>query len=401
LAAAADDGPTGVMIVDDSAIFRSIIQRIVEAEPGFRVLGTARDGQIAVERCREWQPDIITLDVEMPNLSGLEALPRLLEARKGVSVIMVSSLTRRGAGETVQALMTGAVDYITKPSATAGAPDAALNELRESLLPKLRALKARGKRPSGAPTVMSASRKGAARARDAGPASPREAAALSPREGAPPSPRPPVSKGSGAPSRLPVVIGIGSSTGGPVALAELLAALPDNFSLPVVIAQHMPEVFTRLLAERLSDVSPFKVREAVAGEILRPGEVWIAPGNQHMTIEADAARKLRIALNSNAPVNSCRPSIDVLFESIARACGAESLGIVLTGMGHDGRNGARAIRDAGGQVLAQDEASSVVWGIPGAVVNAGLANGVHPLKELPLQILTRLRRASGSLRAAT
>jgi two-component system chemotaxis response regulator CheB len=186
-----------------------------------------------------------------------------------------------------------------------------------------------------------------------------------------------------------------------VALAELLGALPEDFALPVVIAQHMPEVFTRLLAERLSDVSPFKVREAVAGEMLRQREVWIAPGNHHMIVEADAARRLRIAINSEAPVNSCRPSIDVLFASIARACGAESLGVVLTGMGHDGREGARAIREAGGQVLAQDEASSVVWGIPGAVVNAGLASGVHPLKELPLQIVSRVRGAPGSLRATT
>jgi two-component system chemotaxis response regulator CheB len=381
------------MVVDDSAIFRSIIQRIVEAEPGFRVVGTARDGQIAVERCREWQPDIITLDVEMPNLSGLEALPRLLEARKGVSVIMVSSLTRRGASETVQALMTGAVDYITKPSATAGAPDAALNELRESLLPKLRGIKGRGKRPSGAPTALSTNRKGAAPVREAAPSSRLE--------GAPASPRPPAPKNAGAPVRAPLLLGIGSSTGGPVALAELLGALPEDFALPVVIAQHMPEVFTRLLAERLSDVSPFKVREAVAGEMLRQREVWIAPGNHHMIVEADAARRLRIAINSEAPVNSCRPSIDVLFASIARACGAESLGVVLTGMGHDGREGARAIREAGGQVLAQDEASSVVWGIPGAVVNAGLASGVHPLKELPLQIVSRVRGAPGSLRATT
>ena len=198
---------------------------------------------------------------------------------------------------------------------------------------------------------------------------------------------------------LPRLLAIGSSTGGPVALAELLKGLPQGFPLPIVIAQHMPEVFTRLLAERLSDVSHFKVREAVAGESLRPGEAWIAPGNLHMTVEAEGRSKLIIGVNSGPPVNSCRPSIDILFDSVAKACGPEALALALTGMGHDGRDGARAIRNAGGQVLAQDEASSVVWGIPGAVVAAGLAHGVYPLASLAGQLWARVQVMPNKRRA--
>jgi two-component system, chemotaxis family, protein-glutamate methylesterase/glutaminase len=406
LAAPANNAPVGVLIVDDSSLIRMILQRIIEAEPGFKVLGTARDGQIAVERCRELKPDIITLDVEMPNMSGLEALPLLLEAHRSAAVVMISSLTSRGAKETIDALLHGAADYITKPTA-AGPGDAAISELSATLVPKLKALAERTRRaPAGGTAVSIPSAAGAGLSLPSAARLPSTPSAVKP-----PSSRvsrePPVrapAHGSEPVtirgSRLaPRLLAIGSSTGGPVALAELLTGLPGDFPLPILIAQHMPEVFTRLLAERLSEVSQFKVREGVAGEILRPGEAWIAPGNQHMTIEADGPGKLRLALSSGPPVNSCRPSIDVLFESVAKACGPETLALALTGMGHDGRDGARAIRQAGGQVLAQDEASSVVWGIPGAVVGAGLATGVFALKDLAGQVWARLQVAPIKQRA--
>jgi two-component system chemotaxis response regulator CheB len=411
LAAPANTAVASVLIVDDSALVRMVLQRIIEAEPGFKVVGTARDGQIAIERCRELKPDIITLDVEMPNMSGLQALPRLLEAHRSASVVMISSLTSRGAKETVDALLHGAADYITKPT-SANAGENALAELSAALVPKLRALAERARRstlgnpvittPSASPSGIRVSHPPAPRVAlnsvDPGPRVPLISIEPGPRASAQRTSEPSATRIGRV---TPKLLAIGSSTGGPVALAELLTALPSDFALPIVIAQHMPEVFTRLLAERLSDVTKFNVREAIAGEVLRPREAWIAPGNQHMTVEADGTGALRLAVNSGPPVNSCRPSIDVLFDSVAKACGAETLALALTGMGHDGRDGARAIRQAGGHVLAQDEASSVVWGIPGAVVAAGLAAGVYPLKDLAGQIWARLQAAPTKQRAGS
>jgi two-component system, chemotaxis family, protein-glutamate methylesterase/glutaminase len=400
LAPTANSPSASVLIVDDSALIRMVLQRIIEAEPGFKVVGTARDGQIAIERCRELKPDIITLDVEMPNMSGLEALPRLLEAHRSASVVMISSLTSRGAKETVDALLHGAADYITKPS-SAGGGESALTELSAALVPKLRALAERARRSTSGNPIISVPAGSPPSAPMTAPPSQRMSAHSKepgPRASVPHSSEPISLRITRA---APRILAIGSSTGGPVALAELLKALPSDFSLPIVIAQHMPEVFTRLLAERLSDVCKLNVREAIAGEVLRSREAWIAPGNQHMTVETDAAGTARLAVSSGPPVNSCRPSIDVLFASVAKAYGGETLALALTGMGHDGREGARAMRQAGGQVLAQDEATSVVWGIPGAIVAAGIATGVYPLQELAGQIWARLQTAPVKQRAGS
>ena len=395
------------MVVDDSATVRTLLQRIIEAEPGFKVIATARDGQLAVERCKELKPDIVTLDVEMPNMSGLEALPRLLEVHRSVGVLMCSSLTSRGAKETVEALLHGALDYITKPAGT-GSYEESMNQFRSAIVPKLKALASRKRsvaplsplsvaRPTPSvdkPASLRTAERTSLRPKESSVRTP-ERISLRPKENSVRTPE----RTSLRPTRRPRILALGSSTGGPVALSEMLQGLPASFPLPIVIAQHMPEIFTRLLAERLSDVSKFKVREAVAGEVLRAGEAWIAPGNFHMTVETNASQQLSIGINSGTPVNSCRPSIDVLFESVAKCCGGDVICALLTGMGHDGRDGAKAIRQAGGQVLAQDEASSVVWGIPGAVVSAGLASGVYPLKQLPDQIMARLQYASVNVRS--
>jgi two-component system, chemotaxis family, protein-glutamate methylesterase/glutaminase len=386
-----------VLIVDDSAVVRSVIQRIIEREPGFQVVGTARDGQMAIERCRELRPDIVTLDVEMPVLDGLGALPGLLECNRDLSVLMVSSLTVRGAKETIDALMKGAFDYIAKPS-QAESREEALAQFSALLVPKLRAMADRKRFSMPVIRVLGGSI--APRPNRASlPVRPVESRVLLPPRNslAPRSEsmrsgeRQPLVRDSVPVRSEPRVLAIGSSTGGPAALSTILCALPSDFSLPILIAQHMPETFTRLLAERLSEVSRFNVREAVAGEQLRPGEAWIAPGNHHVTVARTAGDKLILSLNSDPPVNCCRPSIDVLFQSLAESAGRHTLAVILTGMGHDGRDGASAIRTAGGLVLAQDEASSVVWGMPGAVVTAGLANGVYPLDQMAGELAQRAR----------
>lgn len=396
-----------VLIVDDSAVVRSVLQRIIEREPGFQVIGTARDGQMAIERCRELRPDVVTLDVEMPVLDGLGALPGLLACDRELAVIMVSSLTVRGARETIDALMKGAVDYITKPS-LAESREEALAQLSSVLVPKLRALAER--RRFSVPVIrMAGASLSPGAARPSLPARAAEARVLLPPRGSL-SPaadslrageRPATARESLLTRAEPRVLAIGSSTGGPAALAQILGSLPSDFALPIVIAQHMPETFTRLLAERLTEVSRFNVREALPGEQLRPGEAWVAPGNHHLTVVRAGAEKLALSLNSEPPVNSCRPSIDVLFGSLAEVAGRHTLALILTGMGHDGRDGAAAIRKAGGLILAQDEASSVVWGMPGAVVSAGLAQGVYPLDQLAGELGQRARAGRALARAGS
>lgn len=392
-----------VLIVDDSAVVRSVLQRIIEREPGFQVVGTARDGQMAIERCRELRPDVVTLDVEMPVLDGLGALPGLLACDRNLAVIMISSLTVRGARETIDALMKGALDYITKPS-QAESREEALAQFSSVLVPKLRALAERKRFSVPAIKMVGGSLAPAA----AQPSLPARAAEprilLPPRSSLTPS----VESLRAAPPREslltrpePRVLAIGSSTGGPAALAQILGNLPSDFALPILIAQHMPETFTRLLAERLTEVSRFNVREALPGEPLRPGQAWVAPGNHHLTVVRAGAEKLALSLNSDPPVNCCRPSIDVLFTSLAEVAGRHTLAVILTGMGHDGRDGAAALRKAGGLVLAQDEASSVVWGMPGAVVSAGLAQGVYPLDQLASELGQRARAGRALARAGS
>jgi two-component system chemotaxis response regulator CheB len=295
----------------------------------------------------------VILDVEMPELDGLAALAEIRKTHRRLPVIMFSARTERGAAATLDALALGATDYFTKP-ATEGI-DASLAIIRTQLIPKIKAHSG-GTVASATPT--------------------------------PKTPAPSVRKPSGDIR----VVAIGASTGGPNALTEIFARLPADMPAPIVMVQHMPPMFTRLLAERLTAQSKIRVQEASNGVVLQPGQAWIAPGDFHMAVIRDGTQR-RLVLNQDPPENSCRPAVDVLFRSVASAFGADCLGVILTGMGADGLRGCEALREAGGQILVQDEATSVVWGMPGCVARANLADRVMPLALIADEIVARVKRA--------
>lgn len=354
-----------VLVVDDSAVVRGLVARWIEADPRLALAATCSDGEQGVKRARELQPDLVVLDVEMPRMDGLTALPLILKAAPRARVVMASTLTHKGAQVTMQALSLGAADFAPKPdtSRMGGA-----ESYRVELLDKLAVLA-----PRYAPQrAASASPATAAPARVATGGN---VAAASGRE---------------LPARIDL-LAIGSSTGGPQALRQVIGAIPASIRMPVVIAQHMPKVFTAILAEHLSREG-LPAREAGDGEALKPGHVYVAPGDYHMTVEGTPGN-FRAKLDQNPPINFCRPSVDPLFESCAKAAGRHLLALVLTGMGSDGRNGARHIREAGGGTIVQDQASSVVWGMPGAVFEAGLADLVLPLNQIGPDLARRLTGA--------
>jgi two-component system chemotaxis response regulator CheB len=318
---------------------------------------------------------------------------------------MFSTLTSRGAATTIEALSAGASDYLTKPEGASSLQES-MERLRLDLVPRVKAL-ARVRKPQGAPPsapVAPAARISTTTAtRETRPPAMNPASALStaPHVARPPLPTyrpteikewPESGRGLSRPADLLV---IGVSTGGPNALARLMPNLPATLSVPVLIVQHMPPLFTRMLAERLDASCPLKVREAEAGAPLLPGEVWVARGDWHMEVARQGTR-LILREHQGPPVNSCRPAVDILFESAMKACGGSVVSVVLTGMGQDGMKGARAIREAGGLVLAQDEDSSVVWGMPGAVAMAGIADAVLPLDAMAARVLQALRPARAS-----
>ncbi|MDI7775419.1 chemotaxis response regulator protein-glutamate methylesterase [Asticcacaulis sp. EMRT-3] len=370
--------PLKIMIVDDSAVVRGLISRWLEQEPDMVLAGLAIDGAKGVEKVREIQPDVLILDIEMPNMGGLEALPKLLAAKPGLKVLMASTLTTRGANVTLRALELGAADYIPKPdSSRIGGADG----FRSELLTKIRALCGRTRSwplPPGAGTVERAPQveKPAALERP----SPAPA-------GFTPAPRPiitpaaPVLRArSGGPKRIDALV-VGASTGGPPALRAFLLGLGPDWKLPVLIVQHMPATFTAILAEHLDKALPQRVVEAKDGMNIESRTIYIAPGDFHMTIKGPLGLPT-LKLDQGPQVNWCRPAVDPLFRSAAEVYGNHALGVVLTGMGHDGRDGAQALVNVNGSVLVQDEASSVVWGMPGAVAEAGLAELIKPIPGL-------------------
>lgn len=340
-----------VLIIDDSAVVRGLVSRWIEADSRLQVAATCADGEIGVRKAAELQPDIVVLDIEMPRMDGLTALPQILKACPKAKVVMASTLTLKGGEITMRALSLGAADYAPKPEAgrVAGA-----EAYRKELLDKLVALSPRSAGVAPRPAAVR-------------PATPR-----------------PV-----APARKPSLIAIGSSTGGPQALREVIAALPHDIKVPIVITQHMPKLFTAILAEHLSKLG-MPAAEAKEGEPLRPGRIYLAPGDFHMTLRS-ANGVISTHIDQSPPVNFCRPAVDPLFNSCAKVAGNGVLAVVLTGMGHDGRDGARTIREAGGQVIAQDQASSVVWGMPGAVAEAGLADQILSLKDIGPELSRRLK----------
>lgn len=358
-----------VMIVDDSLVVRRLVEDSLHEVPGVAVVGTAANGKIALAKLDELQPDVVTLDVEMPELDGLATLKRLKQQRPKTHVIMFSSLTGPSAASTLEALASGASDFVQKPTGTGGM-NATRERIRGELVPKIRALCAPG--AGGAP--------------GAGPglrpllgAPARVMSGLIPRSVTMPLP---IMAGAMITGGL---VAIGVSTGGPAALHALLSDLPANLGAPVLIVQHMPAAFSGLLAKRLAGVARVPVLEAVHGTVIAPGKVWIAPGDHHLAIARRGAQ-LVLEISQGPPEHSCRPSVDVLFRSVAAEVGARTVAVVLTGMGQDGLDGCKQIHAAGGTVLVQDAASSVVWGMPGAVARAGLADRVVPLAEMPAAI---------------
>jgi two-component system chemotaxis response regulator CheB len=350
---------TRVMVVDDSAVVRGFIVRILESDPSIEVLATCSNGQTAVNQAARIRPDIVILDIEMPVMDGLTALPKILAADPGTRIIMASTLTQKNAEISLEALARGATDYIPKPSASQ------LNgsdNFKRDLLGKIAAL---GRRAgvSAQPDIFAK-----ASAKPVEPAFGLRNATL----------------------RDPGILAIGSSTGGPQALLALVKALPAEINVPIVIAQHMPATFTTVLAQHLGRASGRPSSEAANGEALAPGRIYLAPGDFHFEIAREGLH-LKARLSKTPPENFCRPSVNPLFRSVAQAFGAQSVSVTLTGMGSDGLEGARAIAYAGGAVIAQDEATSVVWGMPGAIANAGLCSAVLPLSAISPYLGTLFR----------
>ncbi len=347
-----------ILVVDDSVVIRRLITQALEQVKDVEVVGVASNGKIALERIEQWHPDVVTLDIEMPEMNGLETLQRMRRLYPEVRVIMFSTLTARGAAVTIEALTLGADDYVTKVS-NEGSLDRSMARLREELVPKVRQFFRRPGEERPAEKRVVETRVEGGRASSIVPS---------------------------AAKAQPRVLAIGVSTGGPAALAAILPALPASFPLPVLIVQHMPAMFTRLLAERLNSICQMPVAEASLGEAVEAGKMLIGPGDFHLKVVGDRGA-VRVSLDQAAPLNSCRPAVDALFESVAAVYGGAAVAVVLTGMGRDGLKGAQVLRAQGATILAQDEATSVVWGMPGAVTKAGAADRVLPLDRVVPEIL--------------
>ncbi|GLY13980.1 chemotaxis response regulator protein-glutamate methylesterase [Kineosporia sp. NBRC 101677] len=356
-----------VLIVDDSVVIRRLIKEILDADPRIEVVGVAHNGQVAIGKVEELKPDAVTMDIEMPVMNGVDAVRALRKTHPRLPIVMFSTLTERGASATMDALAAGASDYVTKP-ANVGSVMESRKNISEQLVPKLVAL-------TGARKVV-----GVARAPM-------------------PPPQPPAgqSRASGTTRRTQPfgLLAIGSSTGGPDALATVLSALPGELPVPVVITQHMPPVFTKMLAQRLNSTCKLSISEAAEGDSVERGKVLIAPGGLHMELKTRGTGVF-VHLSDAPPENFCRPAVDVMFRSVAAVYRNRVLAVVLTGMGKDGALGAGVIRAAGGEVFAQDEATSVVWGMPGATVMAGQADRVLPLEQMAGTVTSALSANQGA-----
>ena len=349
-----------VLVVDDSVVIRRLVTHALEQDPLLEVVGAASNGAIALQRIVQLAPDVLTLDIEMPEMDGLTTLRHVRKDFPQLRVIMFSTLTERGAAVTLEALSLGADDYVAKAS-NEGSLDQSMARLRQELIPKVKQffLLPWQSRPAAGNAP--------ARAWVAEP-SPRNTSAV------------PVGKVA------PKVLAIGVSTGGPTALGALLPELPAAFPLPVLLVQHMPPLFTRLLAERLNATCKLSVEEAHDGSVPEVGKILVAPGDFHMKVAAGPGGATAF-LDRTPPQNSCRPAVDALFSSIGEVYGGAAIVVMLTGMGQDGLRGTEILRAQGASVIAQDEATSVVWGMPGAVVNAGLADRVLPLDQIAREIV--------------
>jgi len=345
-----------VLVVDDSAVVRRLVTTSLTLDTEIEVAGVAVNGREAIELVESLEPDAVTLDIEMPILDGLGALAEIRKRRPHLPVIMFSTLTEKGATKTLEALSLGASDFVTKPSNTTSMVES-MTSVREQLIPKLKAL-------VGARRIV-----GPGRVKPTPPPAPVRVAEPS--------------------GRTPEVLLVGCSTGGPDALSRVLEGLPGTLPVPVLVVQHMPPLFTTMFAERLNRVSALTVREAVEGDVPKAGEVLIAPGGMHLRVRRSAG-VVRGHLDEGPPENFCRPAVDALFRSAAEVYGGAAVALILTGMGSDGLIGCRLLAEAGARVVVQDEQSSVVWGMPGAVATAGLAHEVLPLDDIAGKIVSVL-----------
>jgi two-component system chemotaxis response regulator CheB len=355
-----------VMVVDDSVVVRGLVSRWIEEEPGLALAGSLRNGRDAVDQVERINPDVVILDIEMPELDGISALPLLLAKKRDLVVIMASTLTRHNAEVSLKALSLGAADYIPKPETNRGVTTSA--SFRRDLIEKIRELAGRRRRrrvPSAAPAAPPPVHPAPARAHEA-------AAPIKLRPFAPTAPR---------------VLVIGSSTGGPQALTAVIANMRGLLPrVPVLITQHMPPTFTTILAEHIARAAASKAHEGIDGEPVAPGTIYIAPGGKHMqAVKRDHG--VVIALDDGPLVNFCKPAVDPLFRSAAAVWGPAVLAVVLTGMGSDGAKGGAEIVAHGGSVIAQDEATSVVWGMPGAAAHAGICSAVLPLDQIAPKLM--------------
>ncbi len=366
----ATDSPTPVrvMVCDDSLTIRGAIARILDSDPAIRVVARAVNGRAAIEELARTPVDVVVLDIEMPVLDGLAALPLLLKADPQLRVIMASTLTTRGADIAMRALRLGAADYVPKPSAIGSAGD---DTFARELIEKVKGLARLRRRAAAAMLSPAGARAGATPVATRAPS---PAVRLLP------------------PAMLPArLLAIGSSTGGPQALFTLVQGLGETLSVPVVLTQHMPKTFTPILAEHITKLHGLPCAEAKHGEVLQPGRIYLAPGDRHLMVERGAGG-LQAKLTDDPPENFCRPSVDPMLRTAAAACDGRVLVAMLTGMGHDGLAGTRRIIEAGGTAIAQDEATSVVWGMPGAVAQAGLCHAVLPLPDIAAKLRALLGR---------
>lgn len=372
------------MLVDDAVVVRHVLTETLSKDPGLEVVGTASDGKIALELLPTFKPDVVVLDVEMPNMDGIETLAAIKATYPKVKVIMFSTLTSRGAAATMDALMMGADDYVCKPG-NVGSIAAAIEKINEELVPKIKALHSSSAVAPPAPAQRAPVAPSASARFGAAPPAPATRPITStPTTSAPVAPLTPMGASTGRPQILAIAV----STGGPNALASLMPQLPRDLAVPIVIVQHIPPMFSKALADRLDSKSALHVAECEPGAVLKPGDVWIAPGDFHMLVKREG-QVVRLETNQNPPENSCRPAADVLLRSVAEAYGGNCLGLVLTGMGTDGLKGSQEIVRVGGKVIVQDEATSVVWGMPGAVANAGIADRTLPLDQIAAEIVKR------------
>ena len=376
-----------VMVVDDSAVVRGLITRMLEEDPAFVVAASVGNGQMAISALERHDIEVVVLDIEMPVMDGLTALPKLLKVDPDLQIIMASTLTLKNADISMRALEAGAADYIPKPTSSrelSGGLD-----FKHELLGKVRALAARRRR-----------KKGGLRPIPSAPAYAAPSAGAAPSPAAPPAlaTRPNFGRGTGpitlrqAAHEIPEVIAIGSSTGGPQALFSVFGAIKaGTVHQPILITQHMPPTFTTILAEHISRVSGWKAAEAQDGEIITSNRIYVAPGDFHMLVEVKGGDKV-VRITKDPPENFCRPSVDPMLRSISAAWGRRVLAVILTGMGSDGAKGGQVVVDNGGTVIAQDEASSVVWGMPGAAAGAGICSAILPLSEIPQYISRQAAR---------